>query len=86
MWIRFLKQLRSLITNGERKNVWSIFLIPKPKYVEDLTLQLSEKEKKTDENNQRKDSATQQVFTNRHFVHNTTNNRLQAAHTYTMIP
>jgi hypothetical protein len=38
-----------------------------------------------DEHNQRKDSATQQVFTNCHFVHNTTNNRQQAAHTFTMI-
>jgi hypothetical protein len=27
-----------------------------------------------DENNQQKDSATQQVLTNRHFMHNTTNN------------
>jgi len=42
--------------------------------------------KKTDENNQRKDSVTQQVLTNRHFVHNTTNNRQQAAHTDTMLP
>jgi hypothetical protein len=33
-----LEQLRRLKTNGERKNVRSIFLILKPKYVEDLTL------------------------------------------------
>jgi hypothetical protein len=68
-----LEPLRRLKTNGKRKNVRSIFLILKPKYVEDLTFYLSEKNK-TDENNQRKDSATQQVLTNRHFMHNTTNN------------
>ncbi len=42
MWIRFLEQLKSLETNGERKNIWSIFLILKPKYVEDLSLDLSD--------------------------------------------
>jgi len=35
-----LEQLRRLKTNGERKNVRSIFLILKPKYLEDLTLYL----------------------------------------------
>jgi hypothetical protein len=30
MLIRFLEQLKSLKTNGERKNVWSIFLLLKP--------------------------------------------------------
>jgi hypothetical protein len=69
-----LEQLRRLKTNGERKNVWSIFLILKPKYVEDLTLYLSDLKKKINENNQWKDSATQQVLTNRHYVHNATNN------------
>ncbi len=43
MWIRFLEQFKSLKTNGERKNVQSIYLILKPKYVEDLTLDLSDK-------------------------------------------
>ncbi len=43
MWIRFLEQLKSLKTNNERKNVWSIFSILKSKYVEDLTLDLSDK-------------------------------------------
>jgi hypothetical protein len=43
MWIRFLEQLKSLKTNGKRKNVQSIFLILKFKYVEDLTLDLSDK-------------------------------------------
>ncbi len=42
MWIRFLEQLKSLKTNGKRKNVWSIFLILKPMYVKDLTLDLSD--------------------------------------------
>jgi hypothetical protein len=37
MWIRFSKQLKSINTNGKIKNVQSIFLILKPKYVEDLT-------------------------------------------------
>ncbi len=36
------EQLRRLKTNGKRKNVRSIFLILKPKYVEDLTLYLSD--------------------------------------------
>jgi hypothetical protein len=71
-----LEQLKSLKTNGKRKNVWSIFLILKPKYAEDLTLDLSNK-KNTDKNNQRKDNATQQVLTNRHLC--TTHNQQQAA-------
>jgi hypothetical protein len=54
VFLRFLEQLRSLKTKGERKNVRSIFLILKPKYVEDY---LSDKKK------QWKDSATQQVLT-----------------------
>jgi len=72
-----LEQLRSLRTNGERerKNIRSIFLILKIKYVEDLTLyKKKKKKKKTDKNNQQKDSATQQVLAYRHFEHNTTNN------------
>jgi hypothetical protein len=43
-----------------------------------------------DENNQRKDSATQQVLTNRPFVHSTTNNTRSTPKpketTNTMIP
>jgi hypothetical protein len=38
----FLEQLRSLKTNGAGKNVRSFFFILKPKYVEDLTLYLSD--------------------------------------------
>jgi hypothetical protein len=75
MWIRFSEQLKSLKTNGKRKNVWSIFLILKPKYVGDLTLDLSDK--KTDKNNQQKDSATQQVLTNHQLC--TTHNQQQEA-------
>ncbi len=53
MRIRLLEQLQSLKTNGKRKNVRSIFLILKPKYVEDLTLDLSDKKKQTKINNQK---------------------------------
>jgi hypothetical protein len=83
MKFRLMEQVRSLKTNGERENVWRILLILKPKYVEDLTLSLSGQKIKTDENNQRKDSATQQVLTNHHFVHNTTKDtslHTQSAH------
>jgi hypothetical protein len=51
-----------------------MFLILKPKYAEDLTLYLSDQKIKTDKINQRKDSATLQVWTNRHLEHNTKNN------------
>jgi hypothetical protein len=45
---------------------------------------------KTNEIDQRKDSATQQVLTNRHFMHNTTNKTYTSStpkkNTDTMIP
>ena len=37
-------------------------------------------EKKTDKNNQQKDSATQLVLTNRHFMHNTINKTTYKQH------
>jgi hypothetical protein len=48
--------MQELKTNGERKNVRSIFSVLNPKYVEDLTVDLSDK--KTVKNNQRKDGTT----------------------------
>jgi hypothetical protein len=47
MCIRFLEQFTRVKTKGERKNVWSIFLLLKPKYIKDLTLEFSDLKKKT---------------------------------------
>ncbi len=66
---------QKLKNQWQKKECSEYFLILKPKYVEDLTLDLSGK--KTDKNNQRKDSATQQLLTNRHLC--TTHNQQQAA-------
>jgi hypothetical protein len=49
-------KMQKIKTNGERNNVRSIFLMLKPKYVEDLTVELSGK--KNCQNYQRKGSVT----------------------------
>ena len=73
-------QLKSLNTNGKRNHCQSVFFMFKPKYVEDLTVQLYNKKQSKVANGK-----TCRTVDRRHTQH-TTNNKQYSKNTDTMIP